>query len=240
MVSFPRAILERFPIQQNRKPALDPCFVAISRREVVSTSLEIALALCLLLAAPLSCTADPAPVVHYAPEENLERIDVALIDRARTRLDMAAYVLTDWPVMQALDRAGRRGVAVRLYLDGGSMLDRAPVAPLRALLANPGVTIKVKRAGAPLMHLKSYQVDGRWLRTGAANFSASGLKRQDNDLIVIESRAAVAGFLRRFETIFAAAEAFPARTQWSESEDPRPRRGRARRNAGLPPAAVPD
>ena len=38
------------------------------------------------------------------------------------------------------------------------------------------------------MHLKSYQIDGRLLRTGAANFSASGLKRQDNDLIVIESR----------------------------------------------------
>jgi phosphatidylserine/phosphatidylglycerophosphate/cardiolipin synthase-like enzyme len=37
------------------------------------------------------------------------------------------------------------------------------------------------------MHLKSYQIDGRLLRTGAANFSASGLKRQDNDLIVIES-----------------------------------------------------
>jgi phosphatidylserine/phosphatidylglycerophosphate/cardiolipin synthase-like enzyme len=36
------------------------------------------------------------------------------------------------------------------------------------------------------MHLKSYQIDGKLLRTGAANFSASGLKRQDNDLIVIE------------------------------------------------------
>jgi hypothetical protein len=36
------------------------------------------------------------------------------------------------------------------------------------------------------MHLESYQIDGRLLRTGAANFSASGLKRQDNDLIVDE------------------------------------------------------
>jgi phosphatidylserine/phosphatidylglycerophosphate/cardiolipin synthase-like enzyme len=37
------------------------------------------------------------------------------------------------------------------------------------------------------MHLKSYQIDSRVLRTGATNFSASGLKREDNDLIVIES-----------------------------------------------------
>ena len=46
----------------------------------------------------------------------------------------------------------------------------------------------------PLMHLKSYQIDGRLLRTGAANFSASGDKRQDNDLIVIEGTEATAAF----------------------------------------------
>jgi hypothetical protein len=32
---------------------------------------------------------------------------------------------------------------------------------------------------------QEYHVDGRLLRTGAANLSASGLKRQDNDLIAI-------------------------------------------------------
>jgi hypothetical protein len=34
------------------------------------------------------------------------------------------------------------------------------------------------------------------LRTGAANFSASGIKRKDNDLIVIESAGAAAAFRR--------------------------------------------
>jgi phosphatidylserine/phosphatidylglycerophosphate/cardiolipin synthase-like enzyme len=46
------------------------------------------------------------------------------------------------------------------------------------------------------MHLKSYQIDGKLLCTGAANFSATGLKRQDNDLIVIESTESVAVFKR--------------------------------------------
>jgi phosphatidylserine/phosphatidylglycerophosphate/cardiolipin synthase-like enzyme len=44
-----------------------------------------------------------------------------------------------------------------------------------------------RRVAAAPMHLKRYQIDGRLLRTGAANISASGLKRQDNDLILIES-----------------------------------------------------
>jgi phosphatidylserine/phosphatidylglycerophosphate/cardiolipin synthase-like enzyme len=57
------------------------------------------------------------------------------------------------------------------------------------------------------MHLKSYQIDGRLLRTGAANFSASGLKRQDNDLVVIESADAAGTFKRTFDMRFASGEA---------------------------------
>jgi len=40
------------------------------------------------------------------------------------------------------------------------------------------------------MLLKRYQIDERLLRTGAASFSASGLKWRDNDLVVIESTEA--------------------------------------------------
>jgi hypothetical protein len=36
---------------------------------------------CLLLASLAPCCADPAPAIHYAPIENLEHVDVALIDR---------------------------------------------------------------------------------------------------------------------------------------------------------------
>ena len=52
--------------------------------------------------------ADPAPAVQYAPAENLEQSDVGLIDIARHEIDLAAYVLTDWPIIQALKRAADR------------------------------------------------------------------------------------------------------------------------------------
>lgn len=160
------------------------------------------------LAAPTP-TSRQAPSVHYAPAENLERIDVALIDAAGASIDMAAYVLTDWPVMDALSRAAARGVKIRLYLDSGRIGEREPTAPFETLLDNPAIEIGLKRAGAPLMHLKSYQIDGRLLRTGAANFSASGLKRQDNDLVIIENAAAADEFRRHFEAIFAESEPLP-------------------------------
>jgi phosphatidylserine/phosphatidylglycerophosphate/cardiolipin synthase-like enzyme len=120
---------------------------------------------------------------------------------------MAAYVLTDWPVMQALTRAAGRGVKVRIYLDGKQLAEREPAKVFNDLAATPGIEIRIKRKGSAPMHLKSYQIDGRLLRTGAANFSASGLKRQDNDLIVIESPGAAVSFKRNFEARYATGEA---------------------------------
>ena len=111
-----------------------------------------------------------------APGENLEHVDVALIDRARHEIDKAAYVLTDWPILQALTRAADRGVKARIYLDGTQLAEREPAKVFNDLAETPGVEITIKRKSSDLMHLKSYQIDGRLLRTGAANFSASGLK----------------------------------------------------------------
>ena len=166
----------------------------------------------LLLASLAPCAADPAPIIHYAPAENLEHIDVALIDRAEREIDLAAYVLTDWPIMQALTRAADRGVAIRLYLDGTQLAEREPAKVFRDLAETPGVEIRIKHETSAPMHLKSYQIDGRILRTGAANFSASGLKRQDNDLIVIESAETAAAFKQTFEARFASGEALSAVT----------------------------
>ncbi len=91
----------------------------------------------LLLASLAPCWADPAPVIHYAPNENLEHVDVALINSAEHEIDMAAYVLTDWPVMQALTRAADRGVAIRIYLDGKQLAEREPAKVFNDVAALP-------------------------------------------------------------------------------------------------------
>ncbi len=163
------------------------------------------MAITAFLALSMPARADLA--VHYAPAENLERIDVALIDTANREIDMAAYVLTDWQVIEALTRAADRGVKLRIYLDGGQLAAREPPKVFQELAETPEVQIRTKLNHGIFMHLKSYEIDGRVLRTGAANFSASGEKRQDNDLIVIESAEAAAAFRREFDAIFADGEA---------------------------------
>ena len=139
--------------------------------------------------------------IHYAPNENLEAIDVATLETAGVSIDMAAYVLSDSAVVEALGDAADRGVAVRLYLDRAEY--GAHAGAVAGLIARPGVTARIKPAGA-LMHLKAYAVDGARLRTGSGNFSCSGLAAQDNDLLVTDDAEAVARFERDFERIFAA------------------------------------
>ncbi len=74
-----------------------------------------------LLAGPIAVLGqEPARIeFHYSPSENLERIDTALIGSAKTSMDMAAFVLTDRPVIEAITEAARRGVKVRIYLVPG-------------------------------------------------------------------------------------------------------------------------
>jgi phosphatidylserine/phosphatidylglycerophosphate/cardiolipin synthase-like enzyme len=68
-------------------------------------------------------------------------------------IDFAAYVLTDWPVMQALTRAADRGVKVRIYLDGTQLAGSEPSNIFNDLAEAPGVKIRFKhgqrRSDAP-------------------------------------------------------------------------------------------
>jgi phosphatidylserine/phosphatidylglycerophosphate/cardiolipin synthase-like enzyme len=108
-----------------------------------------------LLALSFPSNADPAPTIHYAPAENREHVDVALIDNAKHEIDFAAYVLTDWPVMQALARAANRGAKVRIYLDGIQYAERWPSKAFNDLAEMAGVEIRVKPKTRSWMHLNS-------------------------------------------------------------------------------------
>ena len=63
------------------------------------------------------CLAGAAAEIHYGPGEDLERIDVALLREAAKQIDMAAYVLTDSAVIEALRDASVRGEKVRVWRD---------------------------------------------------------------------------------------------------------------------------
>ncbi len=139
-----------------------------------------------------------AQEVHFSPEEDVARIDAGLIAQARSSIDFASYALTDGVVLQALNDADHRGVAIRIVLDPRERHDFSKLGDLAD-------NVRIKRAG-PLMRLKAFAVDGALIRTGSANFSASGERRRDNDLIVIRDAGAAAKFEAHFERMWEAAQ----------------------------------
>jgi len=141
------------------------------------------------------CPIGGAAEIHYGPGEDLERIDVALLREATKQIDMAAYVLTDSAVIEALREASARGVKVRVWRDAGEAA-RLSEFDVEAQLGGPvqGLELRSSAPGGELMHLKGYCVDHRLLRTGSANFSRSGETRQDNDLVALRGASVCAGF----------------------------------------------
>ncbi len=73
------------------------------------------------------------------------------------------------------------------------------------------MTVEVRiKGGRDLMHLKSYAIEGRFLRTGSANWSPTGLKRQDNDVRYESSLEAVERFEKKFSEMWDRAGNIPA------------------------------
>ena len=114
------------------------------------------------------------------------------------------YSFTDRFLAEELVALARKGVRIRVYRDREQFSQEAQwggITTTGILLAG-GIEVRVKGA-RDLMHLKSYAVDGRLLRTGSANWSPTGLKRQDNDLVYESGPEAVQLFERQFEEMWA-------------------------------------
>ena len=174
--------------------------------------------------------ADPESLLgeHYSPEENLESIDVDLIDHARQSIEIAMYAFTDRPIADALIRAASRGVGIFIYRDGIQIRDRGDKSRriLSAVGRHSDVLIGVKRNySRNIMHLKAYLVDGKFLRTGSANWSPPGEgawcsrgerlhpDQQDNNLFITDDPHEV----RKFESTFLRLWKRGSNRPWTES-----------------------
>lgn len=135
----------------------------------------------------------------YSPETNLERSELAQLETATHSVDVAMYSFPDRMIAEELADLARKGVRVRVYRDQEQYrqeVERGGVTTTDLLVA-AGVEVRIK-GRRDLIHLKSYAIDGGFLRTGSANWSPTGLKRQDNDIQYESSTEAVERFEKKF------------------------------------------
>lgn len=158
----------------------------------------------ILLGILLATTSGAAQTVEhlYSPGTNLERSELAQLDTATRSVDMATYSFTDRYLAEKLATLARKGVRIRVYRDREQFQQEAQWGGLTttSILLTAGTEVRVKGA-RDLMHLKSYVIDGRLLRSVSANWSPTGLKRQDNDVLYELTTETVESFRSGYGTI---------------------------------------
>ncbi|MCS7083090.1 MAG: phospholipase D-like domain-containing protein [Bacteroidetes bacterium] len=131
----------------------------------------------------------------------LDEVFAADLEAARRSVDIAVFDLDAPRIVEALVRAHRRGVRVRLVLDAENLSDPRMARAVRRLEAE-GVPIAWDRRPA-FMHHKFAILDGRVLWTGSWNMTENETYRNNNNMLRLSRPEIVANYAWRFEALFA-------------------------------------
>jgi cardiolipin synthase A/B len=132
---------------------------------------------------------------------DLERLYLQAIASARRTIDLTSpYFVTDESTMWALEEAVRRGVRIRILVEG-DITDALPVkyASRQAYegLLERGIEIHEYRPS--MMHAKTFVVDGVLSIFGSANFDNRSLELNDELNVAVWDRGLSARFIADFE-----------------------------------------
>jgi len=120
----------------------------------------------------------------------------AAIDSARLSVDVAIYSLSLNSIRDALIRAHKRGVEVRMVMESDN-LDRSDPQKLK----DAGIPILGDRREG-LMHDKFVVIDKSEVWMGSMNFTDSGAYTDNNNLMRIRSVKMAENYTKEFEEMF--------------------------------------
>jgi hypothetical protein len=154
------------------------------------------------------------PMMHFAPDENLERFDIELLRKTRARADISMYAFTDRELAQVLMELAAHGPVIRIYRDQEQFESeqahshRGHPSTTDLLRGVANVHIRVKGGLAKdLMHQKDYCIDcadrAGTLREGSANWSIGAERFQDNALWFTSEPKELDAFERKFDEMWS-------------------------------------
>ncbi len=138
--------------------------------------------------------------VYFSPAGGRKARSAILevLQRASREIWVAAYVLTDTRITEALVKAHQRGVRVRVVIDARNLANSQDETLKQA-------GIDVRKDGNPYtMHHKVMVVDGEWVVTGSYNFTNSGFGRNNENLLILRDSTLAQRYQREVEAIWRA------------------------------------
>jgi cardiolipin synthase A/B len=143
-------------------------------------------------------------VVRSSPTggaNDLKRLYLLGIGSARQSVDITTpYFVTDESSRWALEDATRRGIKIRLLVEG-DITDAMPVkyASRKHYEQLMNLGIEIYEYQPTMMHTKTFVVDGVWSTFGSANFDNRSLELNDELNVAVTSRELAARLLADFE-----------------------------------------
>jgi phosphatidylserine/phosphatidylglycerophosphate/cardiolipin synthase-like enzyme len=132
-------------------------------------------------------------------DEKADEVLVEMIDRARSSVHACAYGFSKQNVIDAMVRAHKRGVDVKIAGDAGHMVGADD--GFQAAIENE-IPIVVGNEGS-IMHNKIFIIDGRFTFAGTGNITPTGFERNDNNWVIIDSVPVAQDFEAEFQQMFA-------------------------------------
>ncbi|HMP90740.1 MAG TPA: phospholipase D-like domain-containing protein [Kiritimatiellia bacterium] len=137
---------------------------------------------------------------YFSPEDNVEAAIVDELMRATNSIYIMAFALTDRAMYSALTNQIAAGIKVFVLLD--LTLSRQATS-LNRPLREAGATVRISSNNGN-MHHKVIVIDENVVITGSANFSASALNVNDENIIIFECPPLARAFMREFTRCWMA------------------------------------
>ncbi len=139
---------------------------------------------------------DPQNPLSAQETGGLDGVMAASIDGARLSIDVAIYNLTSDVIRDALLRAYRRGVQVRIVMESDNRDKSDPQKLMEA-----GITVLGDRREG-LMHNKFIVIDRSEVWLGSMNFTDTGVYKDNNNMLLVRSVKLAENYTKEFEEMF--------------------------------------
>lgn len=144
------------------------------------------------------CSCPKVLGVYFPPFEDSHKPIIQLYDDSEKYIHLAIYSLTKDEFSEALIRAHKRGVEVKVLIDRVQAAGRYSDDEA---LERAGVQLR-RSKGSGLMHNKFAIIDGIIIYTGSYNHTTNATEKNDENYIIIKDQEIAETFEKQFQKIW--------------------------------------
>lgn len=137
--------------------------------------------------------------VFFSPSSKCENSIIKLIDESKQRIDAAVYAINNKDIVEALKKAHKRGVKIRILTD---RLQASQKKSKVRELYNAGINIRVHSKNK-IEHNKFSVFDGKVASSGSYNWTEPATtKNSENCVFFIKNKKVVKEYQDRFNYLW--------------------------------------